>query len=233
MYLRRINDADAARFRRDPESVFAATVGASLGGAPFQDWDRIFSTEAINSSFGPSRGLFGRIRAWLIKRAVKSALQKQLDQLNKVKAAIVGLPDQTGPAEIPSPDAMVGLHKSWQIIHYVLTGTPESGPAPLNLLLVGGEEVGGDLGYGPARLIEARALQEFAKALKTFDLEGVLGRLDVAKMAAAGVYCVHEDDEPEGQLIELEEDLRHYLPALQDFADRAVAAREGALIWMS
>jgi hypothetical protein len=137
------------------------------------------------------------------------------------------------PANIPSPDAMVDLHKSWQIIHYVLTGTPDSGPAPLNVLLSGGEEVGEDLGYGPARIIDARAMQDFAKALAAFDLDAVLKRLDIERMAAAGVYCVGEDDDPEAQAIELEEDMRQYFPALKAFAQKAAAERQGALIWMS
>jgi hypothetical protein len=231
MYLRRVSDADAARYRRDPEAVMAATMGASFGGAAFPaDMEGLFD---LDGALGRPRGFFGWIKAWLIKRALKAALSKQLAQLNKVKAAIAGPPDQAGPADIPSPDEMVDLHKSWQILHYVFTGTPDGGPAPLNLLLVGGEEVGEDMGYGPARLIDARAMQDFAHALKAFDVDKVLARLDVAGMASAGVYCVHEDDEEEGQLIELEEDLRQYLPALQAFAERAAAERQGALIWLS
>lgn len=228
MYLRRISGADAARFRRDPDTVFAATIGTQFGGQP-----DAFNDVSLDEIFGRPRGFLGRIRAWFIKRALKAALRRQVDQLNKAKAAMGQALAGDSPANIPSPDAMVDLHKSWQIIHYVLTGTPDSGPAPLNVLLSGGEEVGEDLGYGPARIIDARAMQDFAKALGAFDLDAVLKRLDIERMAAAGVYCVGEDDDPEAQAIELEEDMRQYFPALKAFAQKAAAERQGALIWMS
>lgn len=234
MYMRRVSDADMTRFRRDPEAVAAATMGAMFGGKSFpDDLDGMLDVDGLAGAFGRRRGLFGWLQSWFIKRALKSTLRKQLDQLNKVKAAIAAPPDGSGPADIPSPEEMVDLHKSWQVLHYVFTGTPDSGPAPLNLLLVGGEDVGEDLGYGPARLVDAAAIQSFSKALKDFDLDRAMARLDLKKMAAAGVYCVDGDDDEEAQMMELEDDLQHYLPALKDFAARAAAERQGALIWMS
>lgn len=235
MYLRRVSDADATRYRRDPEAVMAATMGTAFGGSSLpEDIESVFTMGGLDEAFGRSRGIVGWFKTWFIKRALKNSMRKQLEQLRKVKEAIAMPPGQVRRADIPSPDAMVDLHKSWQVIHYVLTGTPDSGPAPLNLLLVGGEEVGEDLGYGPARLIDARTMRDFSKALADFDLDGALERLDVARMAASGVYCVDEDDdEVDDQFFELQDDLRHYLPALKDFADRAAAERQGALVWLT
>jgi hypothetical protein len=231
MYLRQVSDAEAMRFRRDPGAVLAATVGAQFGQPAFPaDMEGPFG-DGFADAFAQPRGLFGWIKAWFIKRALKALVQKQLEQLTKAHAAMAAPP--SGAASIPSPGAIVDLHKSWQILHFVLTGTPESGPAPLNILLAGGEEVGEDLGYGPARIIDARAMHDFAKALANFELDDVVKRLDIERMAAVGVYCVDKDDDREAQALDLEEDMRHHFPALKAFAGKAAGERQGALIWMS
>lgn len=233
MHLRRISDADAARFRRDPATVLRATLGAEPEGrrSPY-DIGKFIEFDGFNDVFARRGGLFGRARAWFVKRALKNVLRRQVEQLKQAHAAMGRAPSGVGGLDIPSPDAIVDLHKSWQVIHYVLTGTPDSGPAPLNVLLVGGEEVGDDLGYGPARIVNAPALRDFASALAAFDLESVLKRLDIERMASAGVYCV-EDEDLETQGGDLEEDLRQYFPALKAFAEKAAAERQGALIWIS
>lgn len=234
MHLRQISDADAARYRLDPGFVLTATLGSELGDRPSPDASaRLFDLGGFDIPRLPRRGVFGGIKSWLVQRAVRAALNRQVEQLKRAHAAMTAAPSGQIAADIPPPGTIVDLHKSWQMLHFVLTGTPDSGPAPLNILLVGGEAVGEDLGYGPARVIDQRAVRDFAKALAAFDLDTVIKKMDVPRMAAAGVYCVDRDDDPQAQASELEGDLRGSFPALKAFAEKAAASRHGALIWLS
>lgn len=234
MHLRQISDADAARYRLDPALVLTATLGSELSGRPSPAASkRLFELGGFDMPRLPGRGLFGGVKSWLVQRAVRAALNRQVEQLRRAHAAMEASPAGQGVDAIPAPGDIVDLHKSWQMLHFVLTGTPDSGPTPLNILLVGGEAVGDDLGYGPARIVDPRAIRDFAKALSAFDLDMVIKRLDVGRMAAAGVYCVDRDDDREAQAHELEEDMRQSFPALKAFAEKASAARQGALIWLS
>jgi hypothetical protein len=48
------------------------------------------------------------------------------------------------------------LDKAWHGIHWLLTGTADSGSEPLCYLLAGGTQIGDiDVGYGPARSFSA------------------------------------------------------------------------------
>jgi hypothetical protein len=49
----------------------------------------------------------------------------------------------------PNAVAAGDLEKSWQGIHYLLTGTAWEGDPPLNFLLAGGREVDIEIGLGP------------------------------------------------------------------------------------
>ncbi|HAH10603.1 MAG TPA: DUF1877 domain-containing protein [Alphaproteobacteria bacterium] len=165
---------------------------------------------------------------------MKRSLRKQLEQLNKVKAACAAPPGSAGAADIPSPDAMVDLHKSWHVLHYLLTGTADGGSAPLNLLMTGGEDIGDDVGYGPARVWNAATVQAFADAVRGLSVEDLMARADYARMLEAQIYsCDEADDDPEMALMELQETVEHYFPALQAFVTKAAKERACALVWMS
>lgn len=53
-------------------------------------------------------------------------------------------------------DGTLRLEKSWHVLHYVLSGSAEVVTSPLSQALLGGREVGNDVGYGPARILEPR-----------------------------------------------------------------------------
>src|SRR5262249_21658351 len=54
------------------------------------------------------------------------------------------------------------IDKSWNGIHYLLTGHAEGGSGPLSMPVLGGTEFGEDVGYGPARFLLAAQVQEVA-----------------------------------------------------------------------
>src|SRR5271163_2074263 len=54
-----------------------------------------------------------------------------------------------------NPDAEEGLtlEKSWHCLHYLLTGTAWETGTVLGKTILGGTEIGPDMGYGPARYL--------------------------------------------------------------------------------
>lgn len=121
------------------------------------------------------------------------------------------------------------LHKSWHMLHYLFTGTAWEGEAPAATLLLGGQEVGEDMGYGPARVLSTTDTAKFAEYLDGLDLEHLYERLDAAAMRALEIYCAPDDDD---DVAELGDDLEHYFPRLRAFVADAAQKGNGLLIWM-
>lgn len=135
----------------------------------------------------------------------------------------------------PSGDAGAGeildLHKSWHALHFLFTGTAWEGRAPADALLNGGREVGEDLGYGPARLLDAKETAAFAVFLRTQTVEGLLGKVDLRRMSDLEIYCFEDDGEDAAE--DVEADIETYFPQLKDFVVAAADKGEGLLVWMA
>jgi hypothetical protein len=71
-------------------------------------------------------------------------------------------------AEMPDPE--LDLDKSWHAIHYLLTGTAWEIDDGAGAAILGGEEIGEDGGYGPARLLGAEKVRAVAAALDAMDV---------------------------------------------------------------
>ena len=56
--------------------------------------------------------------------------------------------------EDADPDNRVDLDKAWHCIHFMLTGSTYDVTQPLGGAVLGGDGVGDDLGYGPARILD-------------------------------------------------------------------------------
>ncbi|MEU8228728.1 YfbM family protein [Actinoplanes sp. NPDC048967] len=92
-------------------------------------------------------------------------------------------------------DDVLDLDKAWHGIHFLLTGgswetSPGAGEAVL-----GGDPVGDDLGYGPARLLPAERVQLVAAALREVTADSLRTRFDPAALLAEGIYPQVWDDE--------------------------------------
>jgi hypothetical protein len=125
---------------------------------------------------------------------------------------------------------IVDLHKSWPMFHFLFTGRAEGGTPPASLLLDGGEEVGEDFGYGPARLLEPAATAALARFVATLTVEELKGRLDGPRMAALSIYPAFDAADA---AVEYADDIDHYFPQLRDHLAAAAAAREATLAWLS
>jgi hypothetical protein len=64
------------------------------------------------------------------------------------------------------PFADLDVDKAWHAIHFLLTGSAWEGDPPLNFIVIGGSDVGDDLGYGPARGLSSDEVRNLAGALR-------------------------------------------------------------------
>ena len=87
------------------------------------------------------------------------------------------------------PANHISLDKAWHGLHYLLCGAAEPTPGPLGQAVFGGDEIGDDMGYGPARCFTAAKTSEIAQALQAPGLESALrGRFDPNAMEQLGLY---------------------------------------------
>jgi hypothetical protein len=120
------------------------------------------------------------------RRISRDELRAVLDAPSKVGALLYGDLDDDD-AEMPDPELDLG--KSWHAIHYLLTGTPwETGDGAAGAAILGGDEIGEDGGYGPARVHGLESVRAIAVALDPMDVETLRARFDPDAMAAARIY---------------------------------------------
>lgn len=78
----------------------------------------------------------------------------------------------------------ISLDKSWNVLHYLLTGIADLnqliGPdaPPLHKAILGGTEVGKELGYGPAKYLTPNEVKEVSKALSDVSKEDLQRKYD-------------------------------------------------------
>jgi len=124
------------------------------------------------------------------------------------------------------------LDKSWNGLHYILTGTATLGKEPQCYLLMGGEQVGDeedhDIGYGPARILLPQQVTAFQQVIAGLDAADVSARYNPAEMIKLDIYPNVWDRHDE----QLEEWLQESLAELQGFLKRAVSQQRAVIIAM-
>jgi hypothetical protein len=119
------------------------------------------------------------------RRLSADELRAVLDDPTTADTLLYGdLDDDDG--EMPEPE--LDLDKSWHAIHYLLTGTAWELDDGVGAAILGGQEIGEDNGYGPARLLPAEAVETVAAALDALDMQTLRARFDPDAMAAADIY---------------------------------------------
>lgn len=225
LYMKHASEIDLARYARDG----------------VEDDDLDMPGEDFGGMGAMGMPEFQEMARWLEERQKSVPNDPMAAQMEMARqhvgaqfANLVNFAPGGGKSEKPAgrPKAPVlDLHKSWHMLHYLFTGQAWDGDMPASALLLGGKEVGEDLGYGPARALTPGETANFAGFLNGLDVAQLAGRLDVEAMQRAQVYCAEHADP--GAAMELEEDLEHYFPQLQSFVADAANRRQGLLIWMS
>jgi hypothetical protein len=132
-----------------------------------------------------------------------------------------------------SLEEALDLDKSWHVLHYVFTGGVGGEPLPAGALLAG-DEVGPDVGYGPARLLGQAAVRQFSDFLGAANLEYLQDRVDVVRMSQLGIYGTPVGPGPS---VDYERELREWVasmfPPLKSYVAKMAQLGDGLLVWLS
>ena len=134
------------------------------------------------------------------------------------------------PGDVPPPvDRYLEVDKTWQAIHFLLTGDPWAGGPPFANAVLGGEELSDeDQGYGPARFLVPEEVAAVAAALATVPVEELLARYDADSLNAAEVYPGGWTGGPEDRAFIGE----HYASLRELFAN-AAANGDGMILYVA
>lgn len=124
-----------------------------------------------------------------------------------------GQPPASGGSATPSPKggASISLDKAWHGVHYLLCGKAEPGTDLASQAVMGGTEVGDDLGYGPARYFEADEVAAIARELSRPNLEAeMMARWDRDKMVQLGIYPAGFEPDDDKWLMDAFRNLRQF-----------------------
>ena len=133
---------------------------------------------------------------------------------------------EDGDAE---PDWHVDLDKAWHAIHFTLNGKTWEGEGPLFLAVLGGEEVGEDIGYGPARYLVPEHVKAVSAALSAVTPEVFGDQFNPSALAAAEIYPDVWDREGGDGL----EYVQPFYIALRNFYMAAAERGDAVLIYLN
>ena len=121
----------------------------------------------------------------------------------------------------------ISLDKAWHGLHYLLCGAGDPAPGPLGQAVLGGAEIGEDLGYGPARFFTAAATADLARALQAPGLEAAMhARFDPDAMESLGLYPGGWHANGDGWLIDAFRTLRDFYAAASAAGQAVVTVLE-------
>jgi hypothetical protein len=128
------------------------------------------------------------------------------------------------------PEYSIDVDKAWDVIHFMLTSQAKGTEDPLSWAVLGGEEIGEEVGYGPARFLSPDQVQAVAAALEKLSIEEFVRGFKPAEMTVAEVYPVGiwERDGQDG-LDYVLENYQHMVTFYRDTASRG----DGAVLWLS
>jgi hypothetical protein len=112
------------------------------------------------------------------------------ERMQKLGLRLPGQPPASGgSSQAVGKGASLSIDKAWHGVHYLLCGKVEPGSDLASQAVMGGTEVGEDLGYGPARYFEADEVANIARELSRPNLEAEMtARWDPTEMATLGIY---------------------------------------------
>ncbi len=142
---------------------------------------------------------------------------------NEVKSLVAKpdlIVDFVNPEVPDKHGTTIDLDKEWHAIHFLLTGSAGPTDSPLSLILGNYQNVGPDIGYGPAFQIPKLFLKAFDHAISALSSSDLRARYDVKAMVNNQVY-IADSLADEGQ--EALEYLLKGIERLREFASKGVA----------
>lgn len=143
------------------------------------------------------------------------ALAKLMAERGRVLAKAAGLsndpPASGGNPQASGKGADLSIEKAWHGVHYLLCGKDQPGTDLVSQVVMGGTDVGDDLGYGPARYFSADEVAAIARELSRPNLEAEMAtRWDPDKMMTLGIYPAQFDSDDEQWLMDAFRKLRQF-----------------------
>ena len=209
-HLRQITAEELARLQRNPEEIEELVHGKARADsgkmmAVLQRTQKIaLDARAAGILSDPAEQ--ERVRALILKELAGAGIN--------VGASVGAGPNGDG----------LNLEKSWHVLHYLLTGKVEEAPPPLGNAILGGQEIGDDLGYGPARFLTPQQVREVAAALASISKDDLAERFDLKAMKAARIYPVKNKSE-----LEL---AQGYFEQVSSYYTDAAASGNAMLLWV-
>lgn len=197
-YLRQITPTELNHLQRNPEMVMSLLPGEDAVSPQFVATLASLQEEAAKAR---SRNL-------------------SPEEQDKLRARFLR---ELSAADKPEENGL-DLEKSWHVLHYLLTGEPEDAPPPLGNAILGGKEIGPDLGYGPARFLTPAEVREVSIALSQIASEDLARRFDLQAMIAAHIYPVRDESE-----LTLAQD---YFPLLARYYSDAATGGNAMLLYV-
>jgi len=93
---------------------------------------------------------------------------------------------------------MLSIEKAWHGVHFLLSGHQDTDVTLLGQTVLGGREIGDDLGYGAARFLEPLEVQEISAALARVSTEEMRAKFDPETMKSQMIYPGGWDEDKEG-----------------------------------
>jgi len=189
-------ESRAGQYRNDPSGLpklMGALQGVLKSRAPMIAASMKTMDPAIRARMEQAFKAAGVDVDALARGEGTDTLAKLMAERGRVLAAAAGLSNQPpasgAGAQASGKGASISLDKAWHGVHYLLCGKVQPGTDIASQAVMGGTEVGEDLGYGPARYFEADKVAEIARELTRPNLETEMTtRFDPPQMAKLGIY---------------------------------------------
>jgi hypothetical protein len=207
-HLRQLTPDEMARLQRNPKAVKKLIEGK-------------VRSKAAETKAAMERAQQIKATAVAAGNLSDPAEQERVRALILKELAGAGITLQAGPTE----DGL-NLEKSWHVLHYLLTGEAEEAPPPLGNAILGGEEIGEDLGYGPARFLTPQQVRDVATGLAAISKDDLRSRFHLDAMIEAHIYPCKSNNEGE---VELAQD---YFDHLSRYYADAAASGNAMLLWV-
>jgi len=148
-------------------------------------------------------------------RATVSMIGNFLQLTSDELASLIADPSSVEAFIYPEDDEHennIDVDKAWHGIHFLLANDAWAGELPLANVVLGGNEIGDDVGYGPAKYLTADEVFEVANALKDLSSDAFRARYNAKSLLDNEIYpqIWHDDDDAVGYLTSYYETLRDY-----------------------
>jgi hypothetical protein len=188
-YARRMTPEEASALERKPTSIKKLLRGGYDMKAMIRDQIRGKASPkraAMEDAYARTKQISDEL-----KKSDRGGGPATLEEIRKIMQPIR---EAGGFGEDPN---VLELDKSWHTLHFLLSGSAEPNNSPLGRAILGGKEIGPDLGFGPARLLNGSEVREVASALAAVSPEHLAQRFDLDKMVAAKIYACRDRSELE------------------------------------